>query len=142
MFADGEYDTSYLEGFFQRLDADALIQEIHDASGETIDGVGIESIQIEDSTELKVLSPSTGIFYLKPAPAEPDYTHVGAVVSADEILCQLEAFKVFAPLRLQSFNTADHELYSTDGRYEIKRINVETGQQVNTGDLLFIVDPK
>lgn len=142
VFIDGEYDTSYLEGFFQRLDAEALIQEIHDASGETVDGVGIESIQIEDSTELKVLSPSTGIFYLKPAPAEPDYTHVGAVVSTDEILCQLEAFKVFAPLRLQSFNTTEYELYATDRRYEIKRINVETGQQVNTGDLLFIVDPK
>ena len=141
VFVQGKYDTAYLEGFFERVDADALIEEIRAESGDLEGGLGLATIQIEDSDELKVVSPSTGIFYLKPAPAEPDYTHVGAVVTTDDVICQLEAFKVFAPLRLRDFNSQENALYDAESKFTIKRVNVETGEQVNTGDLLFIIEP-
>jgi hypothetical protein len=48
--------------------------------------------------------------------------------------------KIFTPLRLSDFNT-DVELYEAERQYEITRINMASGQQVNTGDLLFVVKP-
>jgi len=90
---------------------------------------------------LKVLSPSTGVFYRTPSPSEPEYVNVGDVVGTDDVLCQLEAMKMFAPVNLNTFSGDDGELYAGDGRYEITRINIATGQQVNEGDLLFVIKP-
>jgi hypothetical protein len=44
-------------------------------------------------------------------------------------------------LALKDFNTADYELYPSNQRYEVTRINNAGGQQVNVGDLLFVVKP-
>jgi biotin carboxyl carrier protein len=55
-------------------------------------------------------------------------------------LGQLEAMKLFTPLSLGDFNT-DFELYDSGTEYEITRINMSSGQQVNAGDLLFVVRP-
>ena len=56
-------------------------------------------------------------------------------------MCQLEAFKIFTPLRLADFNGGDDPLYSADVEYEITRINMGNNEQVNAGDLLFVVRP-
>ena len=53
----------------------------------------------------------------------------------------MEAFKIFTPLRLGDFNVTGQVLYSRDDQFEIVRVNVTSGQQVNTGDLLFVVKP-
>ena len=37
----------------------------------------MDAIRIEDSDELKVLSPATAIFYTTPTPTEPEYVTVG-----------------------------------------------------------------
>jgi hypothetical protein len=47
--------------------------------------------------------------------------------------------KIFTPLSLKDFNTGDQELYPSVHEYEVTRINVSTGQQVNQGDLLFVL---
>jgi hypothetical protein len=49
--------------------------------------------------------------------------------------------KLFTPLALKDFNTGDQELYPSTQRYEVTRINNASGQQVNVGDLLFVVKP-
>jgi hypothetical protein len=46
--------------------------------------------------------------------------------------------KIFSPLCLADFN-ADGELYDSTKRYQVTRINMSNGQQVNVGDLLFVV---
>jgi len=56
-------------------------------------------------------------------------------------LCQLEAMKMFTPMNLSSFASEDGELYSSGNKYKITRINLATGQQVNEGDLLFVIKP-
>jgi biotin carboxyl carrier protein len=66
---------------------------------------------------------------------------VGDVVGTEDILCQLEAMKMFTPVNLNTFSGDEGELYPGDGRYEITRINITTGQQVNEGDLLFVIKP-
>ena len=141
VFLDGIYDTSYLPGFLERTDMPALIAEIEEASGTTGVGIDLEMLRIEGSDELKVLSPSTGVFYRTPSPTEPEYVNVGDVVSADDTLCQLEAMKMFTPVNLNSFSSEEGEVYSATGRYEITRINIASGQQVNEGDLLFVIKP-
>ena len=67
---------------------------------------------------------------------------VGDRVGVDTTLCQLEAFKIFTPVRLEDFNAPDQPpLYDPGRQFEVRRVNVPTGQQVNGGDLLFVVRP-
>ena len=89
-----------------------------------------------------MLSPSTGIFYLTPSPSEPEYVSAGDVVNTKQTLCQIEAMKLFTPLTLAAFNGPGAEVYPNNANYEITRINIATGQQVNAGDLLFVVKPR
>jgi len=141
VFLGGEYDTGYLPAYLDRIDAEDLIKEIEEASGSVGSGLSIEMLKIDGSDELKVLSPSTGVFYRTPSPSEPEYVNVGDVVGTSDVLCQLEAMKMFTPVNLNTFSGDDGELYAGDGRYEITRINIITGQQVNEGDLLFVIKP-
>ncbi|MDE0348533.1 MAG: carbamoyl-phosphate synthase large subunit, partial [Gammaproteobacteria bacterium] len=140
VFRAGDYDTGYLPRFLERTDAASMIEEIEAAAGDDARGIGRDAIAIEGSDELRVLSPSTGIFYSAPSPAEADFVEVGQRLGLDDMLCQLEAFKIFSPLRLRDFNTSEDDLYA-DGAYVVARINVSSGQQVNAGDLLFVVRP-
>ena len=48
---------------------------------------------------------------------------------------------MFTPVNLNSFSSEEGEVYSATGRYEITRINIASGQQVNEGDLLFVIKP-
>ena len=142
VFLRGDYDTGYLPELLTRLDAGELIAEIAEAAGDEDGGIGIDAIAIEDSDELKVVAPATGIFYGTPSPTEPPYVSVGDRVGVDTTLCQLEAFKIFTPVRLQDFNAPDQPpLYDAGSQFEVRRVNVPTGQQVNAGDLLFVVRP-
>ncbi|TDJ30313.1 MAG: hypothetical protein E2O59_02725, partial [Gammaproteobacteria bacterium] len=113
---------------------------IERAAGEQLAGIDLAAIKIEDSDELKVLSPTTAIFYITPTPSEPQFVSVGDKISVGNTLCQLEAMKIFTPLTLADFNV-DAELYDGSTEFEVTRINMSNGQQVNTGDLLFVVKP-
>lgn len=141
-FRGGVYDTGYLEELLKLVDPDELIAEIQRDSG--VDGglVNLDDLKIEGSDELKVLAPSTGVFYITPSPSEPEYVSVGDVISIDKTLCQLEAMKMFSPLTLASYNRGDVQPYPGDQKYVVTRINIANGQQVNPGDLLFVVQPR
>ena len=141
VFLRGDYDTGYLPEFLGRLPSDDLIAEIAAAASADDGRIGLDAISIEDSDELKVLAPSTGIFYSTPSPAEPPFVAVGDRIEVAATLCQLEAFKIFTPLRLLDFNTGESTLYDAAQRFEIVRVNVASGTQVNAGDLLFVVRP-
>ena len=142
VFLRGDYDTGYLPELFTRLDVKALIDEIADAAGSAEGGIGREAIAIEGSDELKVLAPSTGIFYATPSPTEPPFVAVGERATAATTLCQLEAFKIFTPVKLEGFNAVgEAPLYDPASRFEIVRVNVASGAQVNAGDLLLVVRP-
>ena len=141
VFLEGTYTTDYLDEFLVRTDADELIAEMEATMGDLSAGIDANSIAIEGSDELKVLAPTTGIFYLKPTPTENDYVMPNESIKTDRTLCQIEAFKVFTPLQLRDLNVDSSPLYPEDLEYKITRINVSSGQQVNAGDLLFVVQP-
>jgi acetyl/propionyl-CoA carboxylase alpha subunit/acetyl-CoA carboxylase alpha subunit len=141
VFCQGEYDTGYLPKLLQRLDVDALIADIEQAADLSADAVDASALRIEGSDELKVLSPSTSIFYGSPSPTEPAYVREGDVIDIGQTLCLMEAMKMFTPMTLAQFNRADAELYPAKQRYKVTRIMNADGQQVNQGDLLFVVKP-
>jgi hypothetical protein len=49
--------------------------------------------------------------------------------------------KMFTPVTLSTFSGESGEVYSSSQKYEVMRINLNTGQQVNEGDLLFVIRP-
>ncbi len=137
-FLGGEYDTNYLPIFMAGLDADELIAEI-EASAKQGGGLDTESIRVDDSQELKVFAQSSGIFYTSSSPSDPDFVRQGDVVTVDDTLALMEAMKIFSQVSLSKYNRTDAELYPSKQRYRIEHINVAGGQQVSSGDLLFIV---
>ena len=48
--------------------------------------------------------------------------------------------KIFNPLALKDFNV-EGNIYDPGRRYRVTRVNMGNGQQVNVGDLLFVVAP-
>ena len=140
VFRKGVYDTNYLPELLARTDIESLISEIEASAGESGEAINRDAIRIEESDELKVLAPATAIFYGTPSPSEPEYVNVGDRISLDQTLCQLEAMKIFTPLTLADFNT-ETDLYPDGQEYEVTRVNMSSGQQVNVGDLLFVVKP-
>ena len=140
VFRQGEYDTNFLPEFLRRTDAASLMEEIAANAGAGPSAFDRDSIAIDGSDELKVPSPAAAIFYTTPSPSEPEFVSVGDKVTVETTLCQLEAMKIFTPLSLKDFN-GDAALYDPELEYEITRINMSNGQQVNAGDLLFVVKP-
>ena len=96
------------------------------------------AIEIEGSRELKVLSPSTGVFYDSSSPTEPPFAPVGKSVKLRDTIGLLEAMKLFAPVSLNTCNPGG-VFYDADKQYEIVRIIPSPGQAVNKGDLLFVI---
>ena len=141
VFVDGIYDTTYLPKLLARADVDAIIAETAAASGATQEELSLEKLQIEGTKELRVIAPAIGVFYLTSAPSEPDMVKVGDVITVESKLCMLEAMKLFTTLTLASYNRAGAVLYAPDKKYRIVRIVPSTRQVVNTGDLIFVVEP-
>ena len=140
VFRDGNYDTGYLLELLERSDIEKLIAETISAAGASESAIDSANIVIEGTNELRVLSPSSAIFYSTPSPSESDYIGVGDRIELQTTLCQLEAMKIFSPLKLGDFNQSS-QLYDPSVAYEVTRINIRSGQQVNPGDLLFVIRP-
>lgn len=79
----------------------------------------------EEGTSV-VKSPMVGTFYAAASPENPPFTKVGAKVSADSIVCIIEAMKVM--------NEIQAELSGT-----ITEVLVENGETVEFGQPLFKV---
>ncbi|HZV76753.1 MAG TPA: biotin/lipoyl-containing protein [Candidatus Babeliales bacterium] len=76
----------------------------------------------------KVLAPLTGVFYRSPSPDAPAYVELGDRVEPGDVLCVLEAMKLF------------NEIQSDDaGR--IARIVPGNGELVSQGEELFWIEP-
>ncbi|UCG71977.1 MAG: acetyl-CoA carboxylase biotin carboxyl carrier protein [Chromatiales bacterium] len=75
----------------------------------------------------EVLAPMVGTFYAAASPDAQPYVQVGDKVSAGDTLCIIEAMKMM--------NTIEAE---TAGR--IAAIQVENGQPVEFGQVLFVID--
>lgn len=76
----------------------------------------------------KVTAPLVGVFYRAPSPDAEPYAKVGDRVEAGQVLCVLEAMKLFNEI------TSDHAGVVT-------RIIPENGELVSLGQELFWIEP-
>lgn len=86
------------------------------------------SAQSEDSKYITIKSPIIGTFYRKPSPDKPVFTEVGSVISKGDVLCVIEAMKLF--------NEIESEVSG-----KIVKILVDDMSPVEFDQPLFLVDP-
>jgi acetyl-CoA carboxylase biotin carboxyl carrier protein len=83
----------------------------------------------DDSRYVKVKSPMIGTFYRSSAPDKPPYVKVGDTVAVGDVVCVVEAMKLF--------NEIESEVSG-----KIVKVMVEDAQPVEYDQVLYLVDPK
>ena len=74
----------------------------------------------------KITSPMVGTFYAAPNPESPDFVSKGSTISTGEVVCVVEAMKLF--------NEIESEISGT-----IEKVCVNSGDPVEFGQTLFLV---
>ncbi|KAA5827502.1 acetyl-CoA carboxylase biotin carboxyl carrier protein [Algibacter amylolyticus] len=82
----------------------------------------------EDSKYITIKSPIIGTFYRKPAPDKPLFVEVGQTIGEGDVLCVIEAMKLF--------NEIESEVSG-----KIVKILVDDSSPVEFDQPLFLVDP-
>ena len=81
-----------------------------------------------DSKYITIKSPIIGTFYRKPSPDKPSFVEVGSNIGKGDVLCVIEAMKLF--------NDIESEVSG-----KIVKILVEDSSPVEFDQPLFLVDP-
>ncbi len=81
-----------------------------------------------DSKYVTIKSPIIGTFYRRPAPDKPLFVEVGSTINTGDVLCVIEAMKLF--------NEIESEISG-----KIVKILVEDSSPVEFDQPLFLVDP-
>lgn len=81
-----------------------------------------------DDKLVPIKSPIVGTFYATPSPDSPPYVKVGDHVTADTVVCIVEAMKVMNEIKAEITGT-------------IEKVMVPNGQAVEFGHILFKVRP-
>ena len=89
-----------------------------------------ESVSAEESNDnyITVKSPIIGTFYKKPSPDKPAFVEVGSQVNQGDVICVIEAMKLF--------NDIESEVSG-----KIVKILVEDASPVEFDQPLFLIDP-
>ena len=82
----------------------------------------------EDSKYITIKSPIIGTFYRKPSPDKPAFVEVGDTIGKGDVLCVIEAMKLF--------NDIESEVSG-----KIVKVLVEDSSPVEFDQPLFLVDP-
>jgi acetyl-CoA carboxylase biotin carboxyl carrier protein len=76
----------------------------------------------------KVVAPLTGVFYRSPSPDAEPYVHIGDRVESGDVICILEAMKLFNEIQSDYAGT-------------VVRIVPGNGELVSQGEDLFWIEP-
>ena len=82
----------------------------------------------EDDKYITIKSPIIGTFYRKPSPDKPLFVEVGDTISSGDVLCVIEAMKLF--------NDIESEVSG-----KIVKVLVDDSSPVEFDQPLFLVDP-
>ncbi|QBA65292.1 acetyl-CoA carboxylase biotin carboxyl carrier protein [Muriicola soli] len=82
----------------------------------------------EDSKYVTIKSPIIGTFYRKPSPDKPSFVEVGDSIAVGDVLCVIEAMKLF--------NDIESEVSG-----KIVKVLVDDSSPVEFDQPLFLVDP-
>lgn len=90
--------------------------------------VPVAAVADENSKYITVKSPIIGTFYRKPSPDKPMFVEVGTTIGKGDVLCVIEAMKLF--------NEIESEVSG-----KIVKILVDDMSPVEYDQPLFLVDP-
>ena len=82
----------------------------------------------DDSKYITIKSPIIGTFYRKPSPDKPSFVEVGSEIKQGDVLCVIEAMKLF--------NDIESEVSG-----KIVKVLVDDSSPVEFDQPLFLVDP-
>jgi oxaloacetate decarboxylase alpha subunit len=98
------------------------------ASVEPVEAVANEVASTAADGVMRVESPMVGVFYRAPNPGAPAFVDVGDTVVPGQVLCVLEAMKLFNELKAETAGV-------------VRAIYAENAQAVEYGELLFELEP-
>ncbi len=86
----------------------------------------------EDSNSnlIEIKSPMIGTFYRKPTPDKPEFVSVGDSIKEGDVLCVIEAMKLFNEIEAEAIHTG-----------KIVKVLVDDSTPVEYDQPLFLVDP-
>ena len=82
----------------------------------------------DTSNLIEIKAPMVGTFYRKPGPDKPAFVNVGDIISEGQVICMLEAMKLF--------NEIEAEVTG-----KIVKVLVDDSTPVEFDQVLFLVDP-
>lgn len=82
----------------------------------------------DDSKYITIKSPIIGTFYRKPAPEKPAFVEVGDTINTGDVLCVIEAMKLF--------NEIESEVSG-----KIVKVLIDDSSPVEFDQPLFLIDP-
>ena len=92
------------------------------------DAPAVEKAAAENDNYITIKSPIIGTFYRKPSPDKPMFAEVGQQISEGDVLCVIEAMKLF--------NEIESEVSG-----KIVKILVDDSSPVEFEQPLFLIDP-
>ncbi|MBA0882712.1 acetyl-CoA carboxylase biotin carboxyl carrier protein [Flavobacterium undicola] len=114
--------------YVQQMPAQAPAQQIIAAAPVAAATPVAAAPVVEDSKFITIKSPMIGTFYRKPSPDKPMFVEVGTTISKGDVLCVVEAMKLF--------NEIESEISG-----KIVKILVDDMSPVEFDQPLFLVDP-
>lgn len=88
----------------------------------------VTSAPVENSKYITIKSPIIGTFYRKPSPDKPLFVEVGQTIAEGDVLCIIEAMKLF--------NEIESEVSG-----KVVKILVDDSSPVEFDQPLFLIDP-
>lgn len=106
------------------LHPSAVPQIASSQNSDTAASSGESAAGAKGATLKEITSPMVGTFYSAPTPETPTYVSVGQEVSADSVVCIIEAMKVMNEIKAEISGT-------------VVEIVAENGKPVQFGQVLF-----
>jgi acetyl-CoA carboxylase biotin carboxyl carrier protein len=114
--------------YVQQMPAQQQIQQSTPQQLTPVAAVPVAMVVDENAKYVTIKSPIIGTFYRKPSPDKPMFTEVGSTIAKGDVLCVIEAMKLF--------NEIESEISG-----KIVKILVDDMSPVEFDQPLFLVDP-
>lgn len=125
----GSDDKGESTTYVQQIPVNAPVAQSIPASTPAVSTPSAETpAASEDSKYITIKSPIIGTFYRKPSPDKPVFVEVGSTIGEGDVLCVIEAMKLF--------NEIESEVSG-----KIVKILVDDSSPVEFDQPLFLVDP-
>ena len=122
---DSKGETTYI----QQIPAMQAQQQMQQPQMQQAAAPVAEATQPEaDSKLVTIKSPIIGTFYRKPSPDKPVFVEVGSTINVGDVLCVIEAMKLF--------NEIESEISG-----KIVKVLIDDSSPVEFDQPLFLVDP-